>query len=839
MTHSASGSARRVAFMFVGVVGIVLLAALTFTSNGATRMLAWPWWAAGRVLLALPLAVLLIDGLTARAPRTRMGPAIASLLVGLALVQLLAALASAHPRESLAAAFTSVAVCALVFALNRADARASSLALVLGAGGAIFAVISVASWIAGTVLPQLRQIDALNAAIGEAAFAFEPEAFRNDRPLGHSNYTAGVALLALPWVMALAWRARRAARWMWIGAAVLLAAALVSSASRGGLIGLAAAGGFAAWLRARVAAWSRGRIAIAAVALLVLFALCVVAIPRARRSVAELFSGQGASVGDEQRLGMLRVGAAMGAQRWWIGQGPGLVPRLYPRWRHTVDGGVDAALQLHSTPLQWWAETGLPGVALGAVLTLAALRRALAAMRRDETGRAASASPWFDAAAGISVAGYAGLALTDYQLDLPVIAAFIAANVAVLARGETTADDAAAADRGRLLWPALSACALAGFFVSTLPEWRARGMFAHAIEALEINGAADAAEARFNSAAALAPDNPQIAAGAAAAHLRLAYGEHEAASRAAHFQSARLWLERSLVIEPASDFAHFNLGWLLLERDPRSAAAHFRAALQLAPIRGGVYFGLGLARLEGGDIARARDAFALEMLNDPRFVTSPAWEVGPLRELHDGTIKRAVQIADELAARVPAADQRALRYTRDLLRWWLGDDSVRAQLAATAPVAARSFFADGSREGTAALARPLRPTTPGWQVLHAALERAGERRELLQRFIFIAQQKPATTDELDVLEALLNHLGADWRAWLQCAAGREPPFLRTYRRERPGYPVLAGNLDVPVPVDDYLVQENGLAQMFFGFVFPERGRLPDPVLVQYVAEHDL
>src|SRR5581483_2353207 len=80
-----------------------------------------------------------------------------------------------------------------------------------------------------------------------------------------------------------------------------------------------------------------------------------------------------------------------------------------------------------------------------------------------------------------------------------------------------------------------------------------------------------------------------------------------------------------------TEYAHFNLGWLLLETGDNAAAAHhFRAAAQLAPDRGGVYFGLGLA-LEGlGRHADAIRAFALEWLDDPRQSTSPAWEVPAL-----------------------------------------------------------------------------------------------------------------------------------------------------------------------------------------------------------------
>ena len=92
-------------------------------------------------------------------------------------------------------------------------------------------------------------------------------------------------------------------------------------------------------------------------------------------------------------------------------------------------------------------------------------------------------------------------------------------------------------------------------------------------------------------------------------------------------------LRESLALNPDQEIAHFNLGWLLLVSDPTAAERHFNEALHLVPDKGGVYFGLGLARLNQNHPAPAARAFALECLNDPAFLFSPWWREPALAAL--------------------------------------------------------------------------------------------------------------------------------------------------------------------------------------------------------------
>ena len=65
---------------------------------------------------------------------------------------------------------------------------------------------------------------------------------RNPHPLGHSNYTAGLMLLGLPWLVLAVRRTSGRMRVVAVGMAALTLLNLFNSGSRGGLLGLAVLG---------------------------------------------------------------------------------------------------------------------------------------------------------------------------------------------------------------------------------------------------------------------------------------------------------------------------------------------------------------------------------------------------------------------------------------------------------------------------------------------------------------------------------------------------------------------------------------------------------------------
>lgn len=526
------------------------LAILTMVDRGATVMFATPWIL---ILAAIAIASPLVLLLRLASPVTPLRlPAPGWMWLAGATVGIPVASALISPYRGpalLNAAGPFAAVCLFLLLhdwLHRDSTRnRTCLEQWLAVAATLVTVASTGYW--------LLDVASLTRAQFLSPVLFE---MRNAHPLGHSNYTAGLMLLGLPVLAQTAWRTRGSLRAAAIGATALTLLNLFLSGSRGGLLGLAALG--VASVAAARLGWKK--FLLIATGAIVFAALLAFANPRIRAMLGPADPLAEPNLSNVQRTAMAEAGVMMGHDRPFLGWGPGTTPLAYPRYRHALDGGAENVLQLHSTPVQLWAETG--GLSLLAALALVVL----------------VALNWKRApVAAVTLAGYGVFALTDYQLDVPVFAVALAAFAALLA-GPATAP-ATARDRIRL---GVGILAISGCII--------------------LLGTRDRTPL-FNAAAL-----------------------HMAQIPAQHDRAVSL-LDDSLSSNPDQEIAHFNLGWLLVVSDPPRAEKHFAAALRLVPDKGGVYFGLGLARLNQGRNAEAAHAFALECLNDPRFIASPWWLV--------------------------------------------------------------------------------------------------------------------------------------------------------------------------------------------------------------------
>ncbi len=543
------------ALLLAGLAGLALI---TLASPGATRMWASPWILALGAAALLPALALVLRALDPRTPLVLPPPAWTAAAAAIAAIVLASALAS--PYRELSLRWSAPLLIGPVLFLAGYDwlhadpapspARRDLLLKGLLAAALLVGAVSVGLW-----LEVIARSGLTRALAGRNAF-----------PLGHSNYTAGLALLALPLAASEFWRRRGP----WRGAAALAAALalamLFSSGSRGGLVGLAvlAAAGLAT---APLTVRTRSLLALGALAAGLVF---LFANPRTRATFTGGPDRHLVAASAIQRSAMLAAGTHLGADRPLLGWGPGTIPLVYPRYRAELAGGSENVLQLHSTPVHLWAELGLAG--LGCLVLLALL-----------AFQARRASP----VAALTLAGYAAFALTDWQLDVPVFGAGLAALALLLA-------------------PAPAPGALA----SRTARFTVGAFTIASVTLIALFGRRDPAPALNVQALALA-QNP------------------------AHADRAVALLRASLALNPDQEIAHFNLGWLLVVREPAAAERHFRAAARLVPDKGGVYFGLGLALLNQGRPAPAARAFALECLNDPAFLVSPWWREPAVDEQRD------------------------------------------------------------------------------------------------------------------------------------------------------------------------------------------------------------
>jgi len=555
--------------------GLLALAVITLADRGASRMYAAPWsW----LYWCAVLAPVLMLGLrtVVPAPPLRL-PARPWVWLLAAAWSVLLAAALASPYRAICLRWSALPLSGLATFLLMHDWLQAAPAN--RERGARFAAVAAGTLMLASTGYWLADMAGLTRAEIFSSTLFE---LRNPHPLGHSNYTAGLALLALPWLVAAAFRGRGFFRFAARAGTGLALLVLFTSGSRGGLIGLVALGVTA--LGGARLGWKR----FAGLAALALLAAGVLAFAnlRIRAMLGPADPAAAPNLSTVQRQAMLKAGWHLGLDRPLLGWGLNTTPLAYPRYRATLDGGAEDVLQLHSTLLEIWAGLGTAGLLLaGGFVCLCARGRARSPL------------------AAATLAGYGVFALTDYQLDVPV---FVFACAALAARLADSAP-APATGRGRL-----------GLGLSAL-------VAAGVIAAL---GARDRTPYLNTEALALARDPAQ------------------------HDRAVAL-LNESLLLNPDQEMAHFNLGWLLLVTAPADAERHFRAAAQLVPDKGGVYFGLGVARLNQGQPDGAARAFALECLNDPRFLASPWWTVPAIAAQRAATRSDFIQLAGEAGAMLP------------------------------------------------------------------------------------------------------------------------------------------------------------------------------------------
>lgn len=542
MTHTASDPPL---VRVLWVAELAALAVITLAYPGSTRMYAWPWTLALAVAVTAPAFIVIARAFAPRRPLLLPSAAWTWMLAGTVAVILGSALLSPYRTPSLW--WSTPLLGSLAFGLTVFDwlhrdpagtpARQQQLVTAVVVSLGLVGLVGFGYWLAH--LPPTL------AAVWDT---------RNPYPLGHSSYTAGIALLLLPAAVAVAFRGRGIMRAAAVCGILLAVWMLFTSGSRGGIIGLGALA-IAAFWQTRIPWRRKAAIAVVAAPVALLLAL---AHPRTRAMFLEPDDAASPNISNVQRASMLRGAWQMGLDRPVAGWGPGTTPLAYPRFRAAAGQGAENVLQLHNSVAQLWAEFGALGVlgALGALFLIA---------------RGAARHP----VASVTLFGYAVFSLFDWQLGVPIFGFTVAALAALLASPPSPSPTARGSRiAGMSALAALALTALLGGRDPT-PELNVRAL-AIAREA----GGADRAIAR---------------------------------------------LRESLDLNPDQEIAHFNLGWLLVTREPAAAARHFLAAAQLVPDKGGVYFGLGLAWLNQGSIQRAAQAFALECLNDPRFLHSPWW----------------------------------------------------------------------------------------------------------------------------------------------------------------------------------------------------------------------
>jgi O-antigen ligase len=238
-------------------------------------------------------------------------------------------------------------------------------------------------------------------------------------PYANHNHYAGLMEMLTPLACAAAFLERGAKRSLLLFATILMAASIVLSRSRGGVLGLAVSIAFVCLILYRRDRERRGALTI----LGIVAAVAILALLLANENVFHRFQ----EIQDHYRPSIYADSVRMWLHRPFVGFGWGTFPTVYPQFRSFyTDLFVNHA---HNDYLEMLTETGLAGAALTSWFLFAVFRGGMTkiADKRDRVGSIA--------ALGI-MGGIVALlthSLLDFNLHIPANAAMFYALCAAAA----------------------------------------------------------------------------------------------------------------------------------------------------------------------------------------------------------------------------------------------------------------------------------------------------------------------------------------------------------------------------------------------------------------------
>lgn len=807
----------------LGLLVAAFYVLLTLLPDSNTQVVSWPWVFIWQVGLLCPILWLL--GVMGNAEPRRSG-FLGNGLDGLVCFGLVGLLLSTGLAEFPAQArwYAWVVLCflAALYALNYSLANAQDRQrLLVGQGylNGAFILVSLGMWLTQILLPELSHLQALRQ-LG-ATVALEGIWVRNWAPIGHANYVAGYLVLGLPVLTGLSVVQTGWQRGFWGVAAGLGLFDLYLTGSRGSWFGVLVAIALAIALLLLRSSLPRYGLILAGSGLMAGLTLLSFTNSRLRNLVGAIVTGQGG--GDSAyRVIAAVAGGRMGSQHPLLGAGLGSVPLLYQKYRPAWAGReAEWLYQLHNTPVQIWAELGLwgllTGVGIGGLLLYLSWKWA----RTDSP--ALSTSPVLIWSLLIGLFSYGVVSLTDYQLDNVCISGTIVVFLAVLASEFRTLSpprplSPTAKEQGQFSISVLKWLGV-GFLVAVIfwltPIHRAWSLSSQGFAALTRQDAATGVQ-RLSQAQALAPWEPYYAyqLGSYWGNLSL-----QASDRTQQQQVAAQGIEslqKAINAAPYNEFGYSNLGWLLLNRDPKAATQAFRRSVELIPAKRGVFYGLGLSLLAQGQIDLATTALTLEALRDPLLITSPVWRSPGLQTLYPRILSRMAERYTTLLQQASSSGfSNYLHQLRGGLYWWQGNlEAAQADwMLYGNPLSQRvlhltpkSILSSSTSAGELTIAAWLQPT---------------QRKALLTK-AWIAATRDAPPPGL--ISALMEGMARSTTLdqWVKQNAA-----TRQYRRERSGFGVISRHIDGPAPVDFLSVLENVPMTYFFDAIFPSLFYAPD------------
>ncbi len=676
-----------------------------------------------------------------------------------------------------------------------------------------FVAFSLALWFSETFLPEMARLRDLGLSGSQLKIDFSVLELRNWAPLGHQNYVAGYLILCLPMLLGLAILHRDWRRWIWLTGVALGGVDLYTTSSRGGWLGLAIAS-----VTAFLFAWNFSQIRklwLALTGILTTGILLIFLLVNNRLNTLVMPILKGGDLGElNYRWINAQVGWNMGKSHLFSGIGLGNVPLSYQAYRPFEAGRLSETIyQLHSTPVQLFAEMGVWGVGLfvGSLFFLLwvlwGLRQQIESMSRQDRILLGSIYT--------GLMGYWGLSLADYQLDNVCISGIITIFMAILAaiarRDQPQASLPAIPDTQKNFGkPRIVAFGLLGLY-GAIALWLIPIHIAWEKSNDGFNALRQESPdfgrfvTKLTEAQKLAPWEPYYAQQLGWNLGELALNTSDPGRRSQYFNEAIQWFETSNQVAPDQEFARTNLAWLYIaQQKPELATAEFLEAIRLVPAKRGAFFGLGLSLLNQGQMPAAVQAIALEIVRDPQFVTSPVFRSGTLAQLYGSIITQVVDTYQKLIVANPQSE--VLHNSLGAIAWWVGDFKL-----------AEKEWTKYGTESMLALLKPSQaPPEGAIAILRAAWDQPEQRVKLIEE-LWAKNSTRLENNGQVTPESFINTMAQsqNFEQWLRLYA---PTWQ--YRRSRAGFNVNSRHIDGIIPRDYWTVAENASVSLWFSFAFP-------------------
>ncbi|OIP68772.1 MAG: hypothetical protein AUK48_15205 [Oscillatoriales cyanobacterium CG2_30_44_21] len=700
-------------------------------------------------------------------------------------------------------------------------------------------LISLFLWTTQTWLPQLASLAKLNQWGLNLSYDFSDLQSRNWAPIGHQNYVAGFLMLVLPIFMSLAIAQTGNWRKFWITAIALGLIDLYTTSSRGGFLGLTAMLIYAIAITLWRSRLSRRLIVLGSGSAIALLGFLIAANNRLRallEALANSFTNPAQGSGELLfRAIAADVGWRIGLDHWLFGAGAGSAVMLYQQYRPQWAGReAELLYQLHSTPVHLWAELGI-GFLITTAFLVVAIFSVFIKLHRSARWQANPQEQVITYGLFGSLLGYAMLAITDYQLDIPAISGSLVVILASLTYlGQIYTDELITLgyQKQPRLWLAIIVTIYLGAAIAWLipvnRAWQASNVgfiyLSRAQAGLESNKPEELPEAialvdqfklRLENAYQLTPWEPYYSyqLGWNLANLAITYPNLAIAP--AWQQDGLAWIKKAIAANPNSEAGYNAAAWLSLRQNSaianQEAESYFRRGLELVPIKRSLSFGLGVSLLRQGKQSEAIAAITKEVINDPIFITSPLWADPTFGSLYP----QVVTNLESVYAKDPNQSRRLAA-----LRWWNGNPNAVTELQntkhPTALLLAKAIAND--LEGLPAVSQ--NPQTPLEMVISAWLN-PNLREKLLERAYVFASRSLPDQRSAKIVQAMRDRMDqvSSFNEWLRQPLAPNSPLVLSYRRARLGFSIISRHTDGVVPVDFFNVSDRAEITLFLSDLF--------------------